>query len=70
MYTATVFTQGGNRPLTSSFEDSDEDFDQLNMGPDNELEKVSLLLCSLHLDPHVWFIRHSSSTKTASLLVI
>lgn len=26
--------------MTSSLDDSDEEFDQLNMGPDNELEKV------------------------------
>ena len=32
--------QGGNRPLTSSFEDSDEDFDQLN-----QIMSFSLLLC-------------------------
>ena len=26
--------------MTSSLDDSDEEFDQLNVGPDNELEKV------------------------------
>ncbi|XP_019861189.1 PREDICTED: serine/threonine-protein phosphatase 6 regulatory subunit 3-like [Amphimedon queenslandica] len=31
---------GGSRALTSSIDDSDEEFDPLNMGPDNEFEKA------------------------------
>lgn len=37
-----ISSQGGNRPINSSIEDSDEEFDPLNMPPDNELEKVSV----------------------------
>ena len=29
--------------MSSSMDDSDEEFDQLNAGPDSELEKVRLL---------------------------
>jgi len=31
--------QGGNRPMTTSMDDSDDEFDQL-APPDNELDKV------------------------------
>ena len=33
--------QGGNRPVASSMDDSDEEFDQLTGGLDSELEKVN-----------------------------
>lgn len=40
-----ISLQGGNRPINSSIEDSDEEFDPLVMAPDNELEKV-----------HIWHV--------------
>ena len=43
MYTLHVdvsfISQGGNRPVTSSMDDSDDEFDQL-APPDSELDKV------------------------------
>ena len=39
-----IYIQGGNRPLTSSMDDSDDDFDQL-VPPDNELDKVRISIC-------------------------
>ena len=37
------FSQSGNRPMSSSMDDSDEEFDQLSAGPDSELETVHVL---------------------------
>ena len=37
------FSQGDNRAMSSSMDDSDEEFDQLSSGPDGELEKVHVL---------------------------
>ena len=61
--------QGGNRPVASSMDDSDDEFDQI-VTPDNELDKVCQLLHSadtlqlserllaifVYVCVHVWFL--------------
>ena len=46
--------QGGNHPLNSAMDDSDDDFDQLGPSPgDSELEKV----CTAH-DVYCMYVLH------------
>ena len=41
--------KGGNCPLGANVDDSDDEFDPVNVQPDNELEKVGMYVFCVHI---------------------